>query len=86
MIAVRELEVAYGDTVVARVPSLDLDAARSSAWPARAGSGKSQTALALLGLSRGRRTRVAGDRAGRRGAARRERGAVGASCAAAGSR
>jgi ABC-type glutathione transport system ATPase component len=52
MIALRDLEVAYGDHVVARVPALDLAAGEIVGLAGESGSGKSQTALAVLGLSR----------------------------------
>lgn len=52
MIAVRDLEVAFGGRVVARVPSLDLAAGEIVGLAGESGSGKSQTALAILGLSR----------------------------------
>lgn len=52
MIAIRDLEVAYGEAVVARVPELDLAAGEIVGLAGESGSGKSQTALAVLGLSR----------------------------------
>jgi ABC-type glutathione transport system ATPase component len=52
VIAVRDLEVAYGEHVVARVPSLDLTRGEIVGLAGESGSGKSQTALAILGLSR----------------------------------
>ena len=52
MIAIRDLEVAFGDRVVARVPSLDLPPGEIVGLAGESGSGKSMTALAILGLAR----------------------------------
>jgi peptide/nickel transport system ATP-binding protein len=51
VIAVRDLEVAFGDRVVARVPSLDLPRGEVVGLAGESGSGKSMTALAILGLA-----------------------------------
>jgi ABC-type glutathione transport system ATPase component len=60
VIAVRDLEVAFGEKVVARVPSLDLARGEVVGLAGESGSGKSQTALAVLGLSRSLGARVSG--------------------------
>lgn len=52
MIAVRDLRVAYGGTVVAHVPALTLEPGQIYGIAGESGSGKSQTALAIMGLSR----------------------------------
>ena len=51
MIKVRDLRVAYGDQVVAHVPELRPGSASITGIAGESGSGKSQTALALMGLS-----------------------------------
>ena len=51
MIRVRDLRVSYGDRVVAHVPELDLAERTVVGIAGESGSGKSQTALALMGLS-----------------------------------
>jgi ABC-type glutathione transport system ATPase component len=51
VIAVRDLEVAFGERVVARVPSLDLPRGEVVGLAGESGSGKSMTALAILGLA-----------------------------------
>ena len=51
MIAVRDLEVAFGDRVVASVPALDLPRGEVVGLAGESGSGKSMTALAILGLA-----------------------------------
>jgi ABC-type dipeptide/oligopeptide/nickel transport system permease subunit/ABC-type dipeptide/oligopeptide/nickel transport system ATPase component len=51
MIQVRDLRVRYGDRVVAHVPELDVAARTVVGIAGESGSGKSQTALALMGLS-----------------------------------
>jgi peptide/nickel transport system ATP-binding protein len=51
VIAVRDLEVAFGERVVARVPSLDLPPGEIIGLAGESGSGKSMTALAILGLA-----------------------------------
>ncbi|MFB4286067.1 ATP-binding cassette domain-containing protein [Nonomuraea sp. ATR24] len=53
MIEVRDLQVAYGGRVVARVPELDLRAGECVAVVGESGSGKSTTLLSLLGLTEG---------------------------------
>jgi len=60
VIAVRDLEVAYAGNVVARVPSLDLTRGEIVGLAGESGSGKSQTALAVLGLSRSLGASVSG--------------------------
>lgn len=52
MIALRDVEVAFGDRVVSRIPSLDLAAGEIVGLAGESGSGKSMTALAILGLCR----------------------------------
>jgi len=51
MISVRDLRVAYGDKVVAHIPELDIEAGQVLGIAGESGSGKSQTALALMGLT-----------------------------------
>jgi peptide/nickel transport system ATP-binding protein len=51
MIAVRDLEIAFGDRVVARVPELDLPRGEVVGLAGESGSGKSMTALAITGLA-----------------------------------
>jgi peptide/nickel transport system ATP-binding protein len=51
VIAVRDLEVAFGERVVARIPSLDLPRGEVVGLAGESGSGKSMTALAILGLA-----------------------------------
>jgi peptide/nickel transport system ATP-binding protein len=51
MIALRDLEIAFAERVVARVPSLDLRAGEIVGLAGESGSGKSMTALAILGLA-----------------------------------
>jgi len=51
MIQVRDLRIQYGDRVVAHVPELDLEPGTVTGIAGESGSGKSQTALALMGLS-----------------------------------
>ena len=52
MISVRDLRVSYGGTVVAHVPGFDLATGQVLGIAGESGSGKSQTALALMGLTR----------------------------------
>ncbi|MSW42483.1 MAG: ATP-binding cassette domain-containing protein, partial [Actinobacteria bacterium] len=52
MISVRDLRVCYGGTTVAHVPEFDLAAGQVLGIAGESGSGKSQTALALMGLTR----------------------------------
>jgi ABC-type glutathione transport system ATPase component len=52
MIAVRDLEVAFGRRVVARVGALDLEPGEIVGLAGESGSGKSMTANAILGLTR----------------------------------
>jgi peptide/nickel transport system ATP-binding protein len=51
VVAVRDLEIAFGDRVVASVPHLDLRSGEVVGLAGESGSGKSMTALALLGLA-----------------------------------
>ncbi|HEX3930027.1 MAG TPA: ABC transporter ATP-binding protein [Nocardioides sp.] len=60
MIRVRDLRVSYGGRVVAHVPELDLPARTVVGIAGESGSGKSQTALALMGLSEYAGARVTG--------------------------
>ncbi len=60
MIAVRDLEIAFGDRVVARVPELDLPRGQIVGLAGESGSGKSMTALAILGLAGHAGARVRG--------------------------
>ncbi|MFZ4486073.1 MAG: ABC transporter ATP-binding protein [Candidatus Nanopelagicales bacterium] len=52
ILQVRDLRVAFGKQVVAHVPELDLEAGHVLGIAGESGSGKSQTALALMGLTR----------------------------------
>jgi ABC-type glutathione transport system ATPase component len=52
MIAVRDLQVAFGERVVARVAELDLEPGQIVGLAGESGSGKSMTANAILGLTR----------------------------------
>jgi peptide/nickel transport system ATP-binding protein len=60
MIAVRDLEISFGDHVVARVPELDLPAGQIVGLAGESGSGKSMTALAIPGLAEHLGARVRG--------------------------
>jgi peptide/nickel transport system ATP-binding protein len=51
VIAIRDLEIAFGERVVASVPSLDLPHGQVIGLAGESGSGKSMTALAILGLA-----------------------------------
>jgi peptide/nickel transport system ATP-binding protein len=51
VIALRDVEIAFGSRVVARVPSLDLRDGEVVGLAGESGSGKSMTALAILGLA-----------------------------------
>ena len=51
MIAVRDLEIAFGERTVARVPALDLPRGQVVGLAGESGSGKSMTALAITGLA-----------------------------------
>lgn len=57
MIAIRDLEVAFGERTVARVAALDLPAGEVVGLAGESGSGKSMTALAITGLAVGARVR-----------------------------
>ena len=52
MISVRDLRVSYGGTVVAHVPEFDLATGQVLGIAGESGAGKSQPALALMGLTR----------------------------------
>ena len=60
VIAVRDLEIAFGERVVARVPELDLPRGAIVGLAGESGSGKSMTALAILGLASHAGARVRG--------------------------
>jgi peptide/nickel transport system ATP-binding protein len=52
MIALRDLEVAFGERVVSRIGTLDLEPGEIVGLAGESGSGKSMTAMAMLGLAR----------------------------------
>jgi peptide/nickel transport system ATP-binding protein len=52
MIALRDVEVAFDGRVVSRIDALDLDAGEIVGIAGESGSGKSMTAMAILGLAR----------------------------------
>jgi ABC-type glutathione transport system ATPase component len=60
MIAIRELRVAFGTRVVAHVPELEIARGEIVGLAGESGSGKSMTALAILGLARMAGARVTG--------------------------
>jgi peptide/nickel transport system ATP-binding protein len=60
LIAIRELEVAFGPRVVAHVPELEIARGQIVGLAGESGSGKSMTALAILGLARLAGARVRG--------------------------
>lgn len=60
MIAIRDLEVRFGGRRVASLPELDLDAGQIVGIAGESGSGKSMTALAILGLASQLGARVSG--------------------------
>jgi peptide/nickel transport system ATP-binding protein len=60
VIAIRELEVAFGPRVVAHVPELEIGRGEIVGLAGESGSGKSMTALAILGLARMAGARVSG--------------------------
>lgn len=60
MIQVTDLRVHYGERCVAHVPSLVLESGRVVGLAGESGSGKSQTALAIMGLSAHAGARVEG--------------------------
>jgi peptide/nickel transport system ATP-binding protein len=60
VIALRDLEVAFGSRVVAHVPELELGRGEIVGVAGESGSGKSMTALAILGLAHFAGARVSG--------------------------
>src|SRR5207248_7277163 len=57
---VRDLRVAFGDRVVAHVPELAIESGESVGIAGESGSGKSMTAMAILGLTEKLGASVAG--------------------------
>ena len=60
MIQIRDLQIHYGSRLVAQLPELDVDAGMVAGIAGESGSGKSQTALAIMGLSKYSGARVTG--------------------------
>jgi peptide/nickel transport system ATP-binding protein len=60
VIAIRELRVAFGPRVVAHIPELEIGRGEIVGLAGESGSGKSMTALAILGLARFAGARVTG--------------------------
>jgi peptide/nickel transport system ATP-binding protein len=60
VIAIRELEVAFGPRVVAHISELEIGRGEIVGLAGESGSGKSMTALAILGLARFAGARVTG--------------------------
>ena len=60
MIEIRDLQIHYGSRLVAQLPELDLKAGMVAGIAGESGSGKSQTALAIMGLSKYSGARVSG--------------------------
>jgi peptide/nickel transport system ATP-binding protein len=52
MIALRDVEIAFGDRVVSRIGELDVGPGEIVGLAGESGSGKSMTAMAMLGLAR----------------------------------
>jgi peptide/nickel transport system ATP-binding protein len=60
VIAIRDLQVAFGPRVVANIPELEIGRGEIVGLAGESGSGKSMTALAILGLARFAGARVTG--------------------------
>jgi peptide/nickel transport system ATP-binding protein len=60
VIAIRELEVAFGPRIVAHIPELEIGRGEIVGLAGESGSGKSMTALAIFGLARFAGARVRG--------------------------
>ena len=60
MIAIRDLQVAFGPRLVANIPELEIGRGEIVGLAGESGSGKSMTALAILGLARFAGARVTG--------------------------
>jgi ABC-type glutathione transport system ATPase component len=60
VIAIRDLQVAFGPRVVANIPALEIGRGEIVGLAGESGSGKSMTALAILGLARFAGARVTG--------------------------